>query len=352
MDVALVAMRTDPPFAAGATARRRQIAERLAARGHDVTVLCARWWDYDGRVWETGGVTYNAVCDDPAAGTFATRLPAHLLRVRPDVVHAAASPPAAVATARLAAAALRVPLLLDWWAPHPADRDAAYRRVAGLPAAVTAPSRLAATTARERGVPEERVTVVPEAVDYDRVRAAPVDSRADVVYARRLDADANVESLLLALAELRDRSWRAAVVGDGPARAAAEETAADLRIDDRVEFVGDLSLSELLPVLRGARVFTQTATDEPFATELLWALACGCVGVVEYQAASAAHELVEGQERGAGVTSPRELADEIAAAAERDHLTVDESFQDHDHSVVVRRLEDTYRAARAAVGLR
>ena len=352
MDVALVAMRTDPPFAAEATARRRRIAEGLAARGHDVTVLCARWWGFDGTIWEAGGVTYRAVCDRPAAGTFAARLPAGLARVRPDVVHAAVSPPAAVASARAAATALRVPLLVDWWADHPADRPAAYRRVAGLPATVTVPSRLAATDARERGVPDARVTTVPEPVDYDRVRAAPVDTRADVVYARRLDEDANVESLLLALAELRDRSWRAAVVGDGPARPAAEETAADLRIDDRVAFLGDLPLADLVPVLKGAHVFAQTATRERFATELLWALAAGCVGVVEYQSDSAAHELVEGDRNGVRVTSPQELADQIVAAADRDRRTVDESFAEFDWPTVFRRLEECYRKAMAGHGLR
>jgi glycosyltransferase involved in cell wall biosynthesis len=352
MDVALVSMRTDPPFAAEATARLRRVAEGLASRGHDVTVCCARWWGFDGAVWERRGVTYRAVCDRAAAGTFAARLPAALLRVRPDVVHAAASPPAAVAAARAAATALRVPLLVDWWADHPADRAAAYRRAARLPTAVTVPSRLAATDAREHGVPDDRVQVVPEPVDYDRVRAAPVDSRADVVYARRLDDHANVESLLLALAELRDRSWRAVVVGDGPARDEAETTAEELRIGDRVEFMGDLPLSDLLSVLRGARVFAQTATRERFAAELLWALACGCVGVVEYQADSAAHELVEGDPRGARVTSPQELADEIAAAARHDHRTVDDRYADYDRRAVLRRLEDCYRGAVERRGLR
>jgi glycosyltransferase involved in cell wall biosynthesis len=352
MDVALVGMRTDPPFAADATARRRRFAEGLAARGHDVTVCCARWWGFDGPTFERNGVVYRAVCDLPAAGTFAARLPAALARVRPDVVHAAASPPGAVASARAAAAAVRAPLVVDWWADHPADRSAAYDRVAGLPATVTAPSRVAATAARAHGVPEERVTLVPEPVDYDRVRAAPVDSRADVVYARRLDDHANVESLLLALAELRDRSWRAAVVGDGPARDAAEATAAELRIDDRVAFLGDLGSADLLSVLRGARVFAQTATREPFATELLWALACGCVGVVEYQTDSAAHELVEGLRRGARVTSPQELADEIAAAAAYEHRTVSDACADHDRSAVLGRLEDCYRDAVERHGLR
>jgi glycosyltransferase involved in cell wall biosynthesis len=343
MEVAVVAMRTAQLCESGATVRTRRIAEGLAARGHDVTVLCARWWDGDFASFEQAGVTYRAVVGSLAAGTFAARLPAALARVRPDVVHAVVSPPAAVRTAAATAAALRAPLVVDWWTAHGADAEAGVGRAARAADLVTVPSRLVATRVREYGAPAEAVEVVPESIDVDLVRSARVDPRADVVYARRLDGDANVESVLLALAELRDRSWRAAVVGDGPARADAEAMAADLRIDDRVSFLGDLPPAELVPVLKGAHVFAQTATQEPFATELLWALACGCVGVVEYQAGSSAHELVEGDARGFRVTSPQELASKIAAAADIEHRTVDERYADYDHDAVLDRTVDRYR---------
>jgi hypothetical protein len=119
-----------------------------------------------------------------------------------------------------------------------------------------------------------------------------------------------------------------------------------------VAFLGDLPLADLVPILRGAHVFAQTATRERFASELLWALACGCVGVVEYQADSAAHELVEGDRNGVRVTSPQELADQIVVAAGRDRRTVDESFADFDRPAVLRRLEECYRETVASHGLR
>jgi glycosyltransferase involved in cell wall biosynthesis len=144
---------------------------------------------------------------------------------------------------------------------------------------------------------------------------------------------------------LRTQSWRAAIIGDGPARATAEETAAELRIDDRVEFLGDLPPEEFVPILKGARVFAQTAAEEPFATDLLWALACGCVGLVEYQAGSSAHELVEGDGYGRRVTSPQELADAIADAADDPHRTYREGFEAYDHDAVLDRYLDAYRDA-------
>ncbi|MFB6161315.1 MAG: glycosyltransferase family 4 protein, partial [Haloferacaceae archaeon] len=124
MEVAVVAMRTAQLCESGATVRTRRIAEGLAARGHDVTVLCARWWDGDLATFDQAGVTYRAVTGTPAAGTFATRLPPALARVRPDVVHAVNSPPAAVRAARATATALRAPLVVDWWTAHAADSAA------------------------------------------------------------------------------------------------------------------------------------------------------------------------------------------------------------------------------------
>jgi glycosyltransferase involved in cell wall biosynthesis len=152
-----------------------------------------------------------------------------------------------------------------------------------------------------------------------------------------------VESFLLALAELRDKGWRAVVIGDGPARDDAERAASDLRIDDRVTFLGELPAEEGVPIMKGAHVFAQTATWEPFATNLLWGLACGCVGVVEYQADSAAHELVEGCDRGVRVTSSQEFAHEIEAAARAESTTVNEAFASYHHREVLERYLSLYR---------
>lgn len=345
MRVAFVSMYTEQLRADGATRRTRRTAERLAARGHDVTVLCARWWDGDLREFERNDVEYVAVTETPAVGSFASKVPFALRRARPDVVHAANSPPTQVTAAKAAARFLRAPVVVDWWAERDEDSKSASRRAARAPKRLITPSRMVETDVRAYGASEESLRVVPESIDFDLVRESDVDARADVVYARRIDEHANVESFLLALAELRDRDWRAAVVGDGPELDAAKQTAAELRIADRVEFLGDLPPAEFVPILKGARVFAQTAAVEPFATNLLWALACGCVGIVEYQARSSAHELVENRDRGVRVTSPQELADQIAAAARADDRAINEAFASYDHDDVIRRYEECYAEA-------
>ncbi|WP_277553664.1 glycosyltransferase [Halobaculum limi] len=345
MRIAVVSMDTVRLRDTSATRRTRRVAAGLADAGHDVHWLCAKWWEGAIDQFEHEGIEYHAVTEGPAPGPFRSKLPFVLRRVAPDVVHAVSVPPGHATTAMTTAKLLRVPVVVDWWERDP-ERGSSrqYRKAATRADRVLAPSETVRTAVREHGASGSNTAVIPESIDMDTVRSADPDDRFDVVWARALDGDANVGEFLLALAELRDRDWHAAVVGDGPARDDAERMAADLRIDDRVTFLGDLPESELAGVLKGAHAFAQTATYEPFATHLLWALACGCVGIVEYQAGSAAHELVEGYERGRLVTSPQELADEIVACADLPEWDVDESYADFDHGPVLEEWMACYEA--------
>ena len=345
MRVAVVAELAGQDGEPDGTTRLRRLGERLADRGHDVTVFGSRWWGGTVPAFDYDGLTYHAVTPDPDAPDrrFVTRLPASIRKADPDVIHATHDNPVAVLGASLAGTLDRTPLVLDWYDDGIRDgwRGGLSRVTAHLPPTVVAPSRLTQTAVRERG--REDVTVVPDPIDMDLIRSVEPDQVADVVYARHLDDEANLESLLLALAELRTMGWTAAVIGDGPMRSAYESQAVDLRIDDRVQFLGDLPVEERLAVFKGAHVAVHTARSTPFATDLLRALACGCVGVVEYHAASSAHELVEGWDRGFRVTSEEELVDAIRAAADMERRAVDEDFASYDVREVLERYMDCYR---------
>ncbi|MDR5672128.1 Glycosyltransferase [Halalkaliarchaeum sp. AArc-CO] len=350
MRVAFVSMETTHHGETPARRRTRRTARLLADRGHDVTVLSAKWWEGGFREFDDEGITYRGIVDRPSRRAFASKLPFALQRLDPEVVQAVVTPPLGAAAAAVACRVKRRPLLLDWWDVDPGAGGPYKRAIRGANRVLT-PSRTVKTQVRQRGANGSDVRVVPESVDYSLVRSAGVDDRFDVVYSRPLDADANVETLLLALAELRRRDWRVAVVGDGPARVDAEEAAADLRIDDRVEFLGSLPIEKRVEIFKGTHVFAQTARYEPFAHDLLWALACGCVGLVEYQADSSAHELVEGRERSTLVTSPQELADEIVAAGRLERRSVDDRFEEYDRRAVLEQYLDCYRDEIEAYGL-
>lgn len=352
MRVVFVSMQTAHTRDRRSLERLRRTASRLAERGHEVVYLCAQWWGGDETpVFEHDGITYRRVVQDPASGRFAAKLPLALRRADADVIHVTNSPPRHAVVAEKTGSLLRTPVLVDWFQDYDDDPASGYGRAADGAEIVTTPSETVRTRVREHGGDDGAVRVVPESIDMNLVREAPVDDRFDVVYSRRLDEHANVQTLLLALAERRQRSWSAAVIGDGPQRDVVETAARELRIDDRVTFTGAVPERERVSIYKGAHVFAQTATVEPFATELLRALACGCLGLVEYQADSSAHELVEGVERGQRVTSPQELAAAITNAGDLERRAVDESYQEYDHDAVIEQYFSCYKEIQAQRGL-
>ena len=342
MRVAVVAMETSHYRETAGSERVERVATDLAEAGHEVSVFCSQWWDGHDSRFAPESVTYRAVTVSPTAPSFCTRLPVLLARSRPDVVYAIPEPPSVVLAASAGGSLARAPLVVDWFGDESVPAGRMTRSALRTPDCLVTPSELVRTTLRERGAPDEQTTVLPESIDMDLVREADPAEEVDVVYAHPLDESANVNALFLGLAELRQKDWSATVIGDGPERETYEQEAADLRIDDRVEFAGACDRERRVSIYKGAHVFVQTAFREYFATELLWAMACGCLGIVEYQAESSAHELIEQRDRAFRVTSPQEIADRIVASADFERKHVDESWTSFDHDAVRAEYEELF----------
>lgn len=360
MRVAFVSQATVHHRETESNRRLHRTARLLAERGHEVVVFCSQWWEGDLHVFERDDITYRALAPNDLDGPsmqFAARLPFALARSKPDVIHAAYPPGRHVVGARAGSVLARAPLLVDWYGdgttpfadyePNPTGR----RRAARAPDVVVTPSRTVKTDVREAGANGDHVEVIPNSIDVEAIRETEPADVADIVYSRPLDEDANLESMLLALAELRDRDWRATVIGDGPERRNYQRQARDLRIDDRVTFVGEKPVSERIAAFKGAHVYVQTARRESFPTDLLRALACGCAGVVEYHVDSSAHELVENRERGFRTTSEQELTDAIRRAGDLPRKTFDEEFESFDHREILNRYIGCYKRLQDEAGL-
>jgi len=337
MRIAVVIEDPPPRSDRGGAVRLGRFARQFGDRGHDVTVYCTGWWAHDRRRIEADGVTFEAVTVAPARTSFLARVPALLARDRPDAVVVSPSPPGAAVAASLGGSLARAPVVCDWFGDEPGpDEPRRLAPAARAPAVVVTPSELQRTRVRELGAAEADTRVIPQSIDFPRVAGTPARGRTgpEAVYARRLDAEANLESFLLALAELRKRDdWTATVVGDGPARADYEQQADDLGIGDRVAFVGDVDREARIAAYRAADAFVQTAVREQFAEELLWALA----------ADSSAHELLVGHDRGIRVTESEALDDAIEDAWTFVHTDLAETMRSYDHAAVAGRYIELFR---------
>lgn len=342
MRVALVAMRTVHRAETRGARRVQWLAQALEAAGHDVTVFCTQWWEGYRETFVQEGISYRGVTTAVAPASFATRLPVLLARWRPDLIHAWGVPPATVVAAAAGSRLARVPLVADLFGDEDYPDTHRGRAALRVPDLTVAPSELVLSRLRDagRGGPTARL---PEPIDFELVASTPPVEGTELVYGRHLDDDANLGSLLLALADL-DGEIGATVVGEGPALERYRAQASDLGLTG-VEFVGDAPRRERVALYRGARTFVHTATWAPFADELCWGLACGCVGVVEYQADSAAHELVDGHERGLLATDDEAVTDALREARSFPHQTSDESFATYDRDAVL----DTYLSRIAAL---
>lgn len=347
MRVAFVAATTRHHAAADPdrAARVDGVAEQLAGRGHDVTILTTRFWSDESETHTRSGITYRSLAD--GFGTeFAMRVPWVLRELDPDITHVVHDDPSVVVTAEFGGA----PVVVDWY-DLPADgatgvwgrvQDWLRRRAARSPAVVVTPSTLVKTSVRELGRPAGDIEVVPTGIEFDVIEAVDPIDRGEVVYARHLDRDANLEDLFLALAEFRRLDWRAVVIGDGPERERYERQAAELRIEDRVTFTGEIAIDERLAIFKAAHAYVQTARRSSFPTNLVRALACGCVGVVSYHAESSAHEFVDIDDRGFLTTSPEEIAGALQDAAALEHRSVDSGFEQYSQDNVLDRYLELY----------
>ncbi|MCA1810601.1 MAG: glycosyltransferase family 4 protein [Halobacteriales archaeon] len=261
-----------------------EVSQRLAARGHQVTMLCTTDGD-PGRTRQRG-VEYvrvprqGTVLRDPVA-RLASRVPADA-----DVVHVAATYPFTTPSVLRRSHALGIPAVLDFHF-EPTPGGALGRAALGLYRKVgTPPYRLAdAVLVRSLsygraapslgGVPESRWRILPNGIDPARFHPGAREEAGDhLLFVGRLVPYKGVEVLLRALALLRPCPplW---IVGDGPLRAHLEALAKELQVP--VTFLGRVGDADLPALYRGARltVLPSVTGQEAFGISLIESMACG-----------------------------------------------------------------------------
>jgi glycosyltransferase involved in cell wall biosynthesis len=189
---------------------------------------------------------------------------------------------------RDAAAAIGVPLVLEWnasevWTrknwqqrrpfhrPFDLLAETAERRSAKAADVVAAVSAVAGDTAADAGAARDRILVSPNGVDLDSldravagVQPAPVPT---VGWTGTFGLWHGAPLLVRAFARLPD-SVRLVLVGDGPERHECRQIATELGVDERIEWCGTLPHGEALRRLAGCTLLAsphvQVEDGQPF----------------------------------------------------------------------------------------
>ncbi|HUA09634.1 MAG TPA: glycosyltransferase [Candidatus Acidoferrales bacterium] len=159
------------------------------------------------------------------------------------------------------------------------------RAFGNLVDAVVVPTPAVARHLRELGV-QARIEVVPTGIDVERFGAGVRDEslrkrlgvRAGgrlIALVSRLAREKNVDVLLRALASANDPSMVLAIAGDGPQRDELQALAVDLRVAERVVFLGVVARDELPNLYASADAFVFPSTSETQGLVQAEALAAG-----------------------------------------------------------------------------
>jgi glycosyltransferase involved in cell wall biosynthesis len=144
------------------------------------------------------------------------------------------------------------------------------------------------------GIPADRITLTPYAVDNNwwKAKSAQLDRAA----VRAQWSAAPDQPVILFCAKLQPwkrpldllRAFERAALGDallffageGSQRKELEQEAAQLKIQDRVKFLGFVNQSQLPALYTGADVLVLPSDYEPFAVVVNEAMCCGCPAIV------------------------------------------------------------------------
>ena len=312
-----------PNTVGGAERWYRNLAERLAADGHELTYATMRQWDR-GEEPVLAGVRVRAVGPRMALYTpggrrrilqalvFGAGVLWHLLRHgrRYDVVHTASFPYFSLLAAALVRPLGRYELVVDWhevwsrgyWREYLGVLGpvgvAVQRRCVRLRQRAFCFSRLHAARLREEGLRGE-VTILEGEYAGPLVAEEPLEPELLVVFAGRMIAEK-----------------RAPAVVDATALAA--ERIAALGGEELAQAPGFVAAGEVHGALRRAVAMVAPSRREGYGMIVVEAAACGTPSILVREPDNAAVELIEEGVNGvlARSAAPADLADAIVSVHE------------------------------------
>jgi glycosyltransferase involved in cell wall biosynthesis len=311
----------------GAQLHTLDLAQYFGNTGHEVHIICGGEGPFVERVKEAGiGCTPLKILVPeihPVKDFQATR---QLLRVlsamRPSLIHAHSSK--AGVMGRWIGKKLDIPTVFtahgwSFAAGVPPIRRRLYRFLewwaARWPGLIITLSESDRAYGRNQGVaPEHKMVVVNNGIAN---RPAPDRSHRkgiacpNLIMVARFERQKDQHTLIQALSQLRDLPWKMLFVGDGPLQHQCQQTAEQLRLSDRIEFLGFRRDVESL--LESSDVFVLSTNWEGLPLSIMEAMR-SAMPVVATDVDGVGEEVVDGQ---TGFLVPRADVDSLAGKLRR-----------------------------------
>jgi glycosyltransferase involved in cell wall biosynthesis len=335
-----------PHTIGGAERWYRNLGERLAVAGHDVTYITRRQWPRGSDAGVPGvdviAVTGEMSLYSPAGRrkisppiVFGLGVLWHLLRHgrEYDIVHTAAFPYFSVIAAALARRVHGFSLFVDW---HEVWTRSYWEEYLGKAKGLVGwaiqrlclkirqrPFCFAQMTARrcaEEGL-RDPVTVLSGLYAGSHVLSEVTESRPLVMFAGRHIPEKRVPDLVPAIERARRSlpELRCVIFGDGPEREKVEALVAERGLQDVIELPGFVDGERIDETMSRALCMVLPSRREGYGMVVVEAASWGTPSVVVADPDNAATELVDDGENGlvAATTSPGDLADAILEIHER-----------------------------------
>jgi glycosyltransferase involved in cell wall biosynthesis len=356
MKIAFVYDAVYPWVKGGAEMRIHELGKRLSARGHDVHIFGVKWWEGEDTL-EYEGMTLHGVCKArnlyvngrrsiSEAIIFAVKLFPELRKESFDLIDVSVFPYFSCFTVK-AVSVLKKPQLVFTWHEVWDDYWYEYLGRAGLFGKLVekAVSKISGNNItvsgwtknrlKALGVPEEKITVIPNGIDLKRISGIELNGirrpeekhpqdfeskKYDIIFAGRLIKEKNVDLLIKAVAILKADfpKIRCCIVGDGPEKAGLVELAENTGVYGNIEFVGFQEYGALIRKIKASKVLVLPSSREGFGMVVIEAFACGVPVVTVRAKYNAAQGLVENEVDGLVVEpEDREIAKAVLKIIER-----------------------------------
>jgi len=320
MKIAFVTDVIYPYVKGGSEKRVWELAKRLSAAGHEITIYGMKFWE-GSNVIEKNGVKLYGISEPlklyekegkrsiTQAIYFSIKIIPSLLKNDYDIMDCNQFPILPIFPAKLASIIKRKPLIVtfheiwsDYWYEYLGTTKGFIAKIieklsTKLPDHIIAVSDKTKKDLIKIGVKESEITIIPNGIDFDEIQLIEKsEKKFDVLFAGRLIKDKNIDILIKAikLAKKELPEIKLGIIGDGPERFKLETLAKNLDLEQNVEFLDFIeNYDDFIAIMKSSKIFVLPSTREGFGITALEANACGLPVIAVKHEQSAVNEIVK-----------------------------------------------------------